>query len=63
MANRLLRLRKTKLDFSNIAVMASGADEENSFCKKFNLSDKQAVLFFERSHLITTKIMHDKYEY
>ena len=54
---------KEYLKFLNIKVTSAGVDEKNSFCKNFNLTDKQAALFFERSHKITTKTMHDKYDY
>lgn len=49
--------------FSDVVVMDSGVDEENAFCKNFKLTNEQAVSFFKRSHLISTKIMHDKYDY
>jgi len=56
-------IENERLAFSNIIVTTSGSDEKNSFCKKFNLTNKQASLFFEKSLVITTKVMHDKYDY
>jgi len=56
-------IQKERLKLTNIVVTTSGSDEVNSFCRKFNLSDKQALLYFEKSFVVTEKIMHDKYDY
>jgi len=62
-SEKRLTIENENLKFANIVVTNSGGDEDNSFCKKFNLNNKQAALFFEKNFVITTKVMHDKYDY
>lgn len=52
-----------QLPFHKVMVTDRGTDEPEAFCKDFSLTDQQAGTFFSQSHVITEKVLHDKYEY
>ena len=46
-----------------VQVLETGSDEPTAFCKDFELTDSDAMLFFKKSHSISITQLHDDYEY
>jgi hypothetical protein len=46
-----------------IVVTGHGVDRPDSICSGFRLTEAQVRQFFERSHPITQKELHDRYDY
>jgi hypothetical protein len=48
---------------SGITVTGNGTDKEGAFCQSFNLTSAQAKDFFQLATPVTSREIHNKYEY